>query len=302
MSSNNCTGNNAGHITQQQHDCNSKLPYAISCSESMGDNNDISIDVPEAPPSESVCAFCKNDYGHLLNKLSVYPICDSCKVALNKQIFPTWVKLFFGGVLLVVVFSIFWNWRFYSAYINFQKANKAYFKQNTTDAAKFMTKAAEDVPETPDIAKMAAYFRGIDLLVKDKSTAALAEFNKCRDLSPDFKVNLYVLQAEMGSGYDKKDYKLFLSAAKASLQLDTNQSQSWAAVASAYACLYSQNNADSLKQLSLNYIHKAKRLDDTSATAKEFYGRVLYRLDSKQVISRDQFLKKFPKGYTSLIQ
>jgi hypothetical protein len=103
----------------------------------------------------------------------------------------------------------------------------------------------------------------------------------------------------MGSGYDKKDYNLFLTSAKAFLQLDTTQAQSWGSVASAYACIYAQNSADSAKQLSLKYYRKAKILNDSSADAKEYLGRILYRLDSKQIISKDEFDKKFPNGYTS---
>ncbi|MFC0514319.1 hypothetical protein ACFFGT_08915 [Mucilaginibacter angelicae] len=249
----------------------------------------------------TVCAFCKKDYGTLLNKLSVYPICDNCSVDLEKKIFPQWVKLFFGGVILLVVFSIFWNWRFYAGYNNLNKANIAFSKSDVSNAAQFMTKAAEEVPETRDLVQMAAYFRGIDFLSKDKSAFALAEFNKCKDLGADFHINQWILNSEIGVAYDKKDYPMFLKTSRAVLELDSTVAQSWAGVASAYACLYAQNGQDSLKQLSLQYLQKARKLDDTSTVSKDYTGRILYRIDSKQIISRDEFLKKFPNGYTSAL-
>lgn len=255
----------------------------------------------EIASSDAVCAFCKTDFGTPLNKISVYPICDNCSADLKKKIFPQWVKLFFGGVILLVIFSIFWNWRFFAAYNNLKKANIASSKSDVSNAAYFMTKAAEEVPETRDLVEMAAYFRGIEFLSKDKSALALAEFNKCTDLGGDFHVNQLVLNAEVGAAYDKKDYPMFLKTSRAVLELDSTVAQSWAGVASAYACLYAQNGQDSLKQLSLQYLQKARKMDDTSAISKDYTGRILYRIDSKQIISRDQFLKKFPNGYISAL-
>ena len=276
--------------------------YSISCSGEISENEhgEISQNPQEEEiASKSICAFCNTDFGTRLNKLSVYPICDSCKVNLDKRIFPAWVKLFFAGVLVLVVFSIFWNWRFYSAYLDLKKANQASEQKNVTGAADYMTRASKEVPEAQDVGEMASYYTGIDLLTKDKSTQALKEFDNCKDLPPELHVNDLVLQAEMGSGFDKKDYKLFLTASKAFLKLDTTQAQSWAGVASAYACLYAQNNADSLKEQSLKYFNKARALDDTSAAAKEFYGRISYRLDTRQIISKEQYDQKYPKGYTT---
>ncbi|SDP32820.1 hypothetical protein SAMN05428975_1169 [Mucilaginibacter sp. OK268] len=294
-----CAGVDTGNHSRKDQ-VQARKQYIISCSENINDEKEQPVEGPEVTPSGSVCAFCQQDFGDVtLNKLSVYPICDNCKLNLDKSIFPSWVKLFFAGVLVLVVFSIFWNWRFYSAYRNIKHANEAFGKQSFSGAANFMSEASAQVPEISDLAEMAAYFKAVDLLSKDKSAAALVQLEKCKDLSPNFHVKEYILQAQIGSGFDNKDYKLFLAASKSFLQLDTTQSQSWAGVSSAYACLYAQNNVDSLKQLSLKYFNKAKTLDDTSVVAKEYYGLIQYRLDSRQIITRDQFHKKFPNGYTS---
>jgi hypothetical protein len=277
--------------------------YSISCSGNITDDSndtDNQISPVDDQISESTCAFCKNNFeGTQLDKLSVYPICDACKTNLNKKVLPLWVKLFFTGVLILVAFSIFWNWRFYSAYLNIKKANIAAGDRNISKAAALMAKASEQVPEIHNIAEMASYYKGIDLLNKDRSTEAVTAFSNCKNLPTDLRVNELSLQAEMGSGFDKKNYRLFLTSAKEFLLLDTTQAQSWAGVASAYSCLYAENNIDSLKQQSLKYFYKAKALDDTSADAKEYYGRILYRLDTRQIITKNQFDQKYPKGYIS---
>lgn len=254
----------------------------------------------EAPWPDSKCAFCKKDFEYItLDKISIYRICEDCKADIKKKIFPLWVKLFFAGTLVIVLFSLFWNWRFYSAYLNIEEANRAARRDNISKAANLMTRASKDVPEVTSLSEMASYYTGIDFLRKDKSTEALQAFNNCKSLPDDLHINELILQAEMGSGFDKKDYQLFLTASKAFLRSDTTQAQSWAGVASAYACLYAQNNADSLKQAALKYYNRAKAMDDTSADAKEFYGRILYRIDTRQIINKEQFDKKYPNGYTS---
>src|SRR5580698_273428 len=128
-------------------------------------------DAPE-PLSGSVCTFCKTDYKYSLDKLSVYPICPTCKLELDKKIFPLWVKLFFAGVLILVVFSVIWNWRFFESYTDLKNGFKAYQEKNVSKAASLMTKASKEVPEAADLASMASYFTGIDLLTKDKPTEA----------------------------------------------------------------------------------------------------------------------------------
>jgi hypothetical protein len=273
--------------------------YTIAYSELSHDGEPMPEEGPEVPSSNTICAFCNQDFGDTpLGKLSVYNICDNCKVNIDKQIFPLWVKGFFAAVLILVIFSIFWNWRFFMAYHQVSSANAAFVKGDVANAAYYMKKASDNVPDVKDIAMIAVYFDGIYLLTQDKSAAALAEFNRCKDNLPaDLNVKLYLLQAEMGAAYDAKNYPLFVSASKEWLQTDTTKSMQWASVASAYACMYAQNGADSSKQQAMKYLNRAKAIDSTSADSREYTGRIMYRIDSRQVISIAEYHKKFPKGY-----
>jgi hypothetical protein len=274
--------------------------YAISLS---GDTEPDGQIVPENPKPEitewpdNKCAFCENKFESTLAKLGTHPICDNCKTNIDKKIFPLWVKMFFGGILVLVVFSLCWNFRFYSAYKNVNRAFVANAEGDGVKAEVFMTQAAEQAPESGDIITFAHYYKSINLLVNDRSKQALDELEYCKNLDESFKVNQLVLSAEMGAAYDTKDYALFLKTAKAALSIDTTSAQSWASVASAYACLYAISSTDSLKQRSLEYINKAKTIDTVSDRSKEYYGLIQYRLDSKQIISRTAFHKQFPNGY-----
>ena len=280
-----------------------KRPFVIACSgENLPDDNAQlpAGDAGEITNSENICAFCKQEFtGIPLEKLSVYPICTTCKDNLDKKVFPTWVKLFFAAIIVLVVFSFCWNWRFYSGYLNFNHAFVAYGQANSEKAASLMSKAATEVPESKDINTMASYFKGLNFLLQDKSKEAFTELKKCDSLPAAYHLEQLKVQAEIDVAFNDKNYQFFLTAAKDFLQFDTTASQSWAQVASAYACLYAQNNQDSLKQLSLKYLGKAKSISDTGAVAKDYDGRIQYRLDSRQIISTDEFHKKFPNGYPS---
>ena len=118
----------------------------------------------------TICAFCKTDYGDLeLPKTTKYPICADCQVDLDQRVFPSWVKAFFAGILLIVLLAFVWNWKYYQAYKNVRKANLYYVSGDYANATQSMTAASETVSEVSDLKTMATYFNGIDLLPKSLS-------------------------------------------------------------------------------------------------------------------------------------
>lgn len=55
----------------------------------------------------TVCFNCAQDFGERpLEKLGSYPVCRDCDDAIKQKVFPTWVKAFFMGVLVLVVFFL----------------------------------------------------------------------------------------------------------------------------------------------------------------------------------------------------
>lgn len=274
--------------------------YCNSCfNQKFPEKKDIKDKKVEVEYDPTVCTNCNKDFGRtVLNKISNYPICNECAESMENRSFPNWVKLFFIGILAIVAFSFYWNWRFYSSYANIKKSNDSFLNRDYVKAADLMQTASEQVPEVEEISSLAHFYRGISFMAADKSTEALGEFDKCAGKLPDdYNLYSYILQARMGSGFDQKDYKLFLSAAEDFLKSDTTAAMSWASVASAYACLYAQTGADSLKVLSDKYINRAKEIDNTSKDLLEYYNRIDHRITTREILSGAEFIMRYPNGW-----
>lgn len=260
--------------------------------------NDFEASMAEVIPAGSVCRFCNKDFeGQTLQKISVYPICDDCKANLDQQIFPLWVKAFFVGILALVIFSVVWNWRFFDGYLNLKQSVKAFSEGRSSDAARIAAKVHDDVPEAADLQNLYYYYNGYDQLTKDHSAQALAEFNKIDSVMPaEFRLDELKLQARAGAAFDNKNYADFLAASKQIKALDAENAAAVLEVASAYSCLYAQNGTDSAKQGAIRYMADAKsKSKDTSND--DYFQLINYRLDTKQMLTRQQFKQKFPHGY-----
>lgn len=250
-------------------------------------------------PDPTVCSSCQQDFGDTeLKKISTHPICSTCEKAIQEKVFPVWVKGFFAGILVIVIFSIYWNWRFFSAYRNLKEVSVMSAKEDFTEASRLATLASNQVPEVEDLSTLAAYFRGIDLLKKDSSGAAWLQFNACKDKLPvSYNIQPLLLQSRIGYSFDIKDYKGFLEACNELLAQDSSSAYSWTSVASAHACLYADKGDEEELKNSLYCLQTARMIDDTSRDMKEYYNRIEYRLDSRKIITGKEFTKQFPNGW-----
>ncbi|MBF4514772.1 hypothetical protein IRZ71_00360 [Flavobacterium sp. ANB] len=248
----------------------------------------------------TICSACATDFEEKeLNKIGVYPHCNDCEAKVKSRVFPNWVKAFFIGIIVIILFSFYWNWQYYDAYSNIQDSNAYFDKGDFANATKLMAKASKEVPEVEDLKTLADYYDGFDLLKKDKNEEALNKFNACiGKIPPDFNLDLYINMAKIGATFDKKDYDGFLTAAKEILKIDSTASDAYASVASAYACIYASRNDESAKVKSYEYLKKAKAIDSTSAEAKFYYNLVEYRMFAHKIMSREEFIKQFPNGWT----
>lgn len=249
----------------------------------------------------TICSACSKDFGDTeLKKLGVYPHCTECEKNAKNRAFPTWVKLFLAGIAAIIVFSFFWNWRYYAAYSDLNAATLSFRKGDYSNAAALMKRSSGEVPEVADLATLAAYYNGITLLQKNKPDSAMAEFEKCKDILPaDFGVNGLIIQSKISKTFNNKDYDGFLAAAKQHFaEIDSTSSDAYSGLGSAYACIYAQKGNEAAKTLALQNIAKAKSIDSTSADSKFYYNFLAYRIDSRQIITREAFIKKFPNGWT----
>jgi hypothetical protein len=200
----------------------------------------------------------------------------------------------------MVVFAFGWNWKFYQAYDAIRDANAAFSQNNYSQAAELMSLASEKVPEVQDVSNLASYFKGIDFLAKDKGADALNEFISIKDKLPlNYGVERLIWEAKIGASFNNKNYEGFLEASKGLLALDSTSAMTWTSVASAYACIYADRGEESAQKESLRYLERARTIDDSTKEAKSYYNMVEYRLFSRRIITRDEFAKEFPNGWTN---
>lgn len=247
----------------------------------------------------TICSNCNKDFGDkVLEKISDYPICDECLVKIRNKTFPSWLKYFLIGIAALIIFSLFWNFRFFISYHNIKKTNISLSQGDYEEAAKLMESASTHVPEIKELRTLSAYYKGISLLYMNKSSEALAEFEKCKnDLPSDYPINSLINQAKMGKGFDTKDYNLFLLASLENLKADNSIAMSNAMVASAYACKYVENGTESFKDSTLKYLNKAESIDDTTKEILNYYNRIEHRLYTKVILNKTEFDKKYPNGW-----
>jgi hypothetical protein len=248
----------------------------------------------------TVCAFCQKDNGDIdFPKTSKYPICNDCAVDIKSRTFPNWVKAFFAGIIVIVIFSFTWNWKYYQAYRNIKLSSVAMAEGNYASASSLMSFASEKVPEVADLKTLESYYKGLDFMTKDRNTEALVEFNKCKnDLPLDYHMSELLINARIGSCFENKDYKGFLDASKENLAVDTTLALSWACVGSAYACLYADKGQESDKTLAINNLDKAKSKEKITDDIKSYYNMIEHRLYTRQIITREAFNKQYPNGWT----
>ncbi|HWR16974.1 MAG TPA: hypothetical protein VN577_19250 [Terriglobales bacterium] len=100
---------------------------------------------------------------------------------------------------------------------------------------------------------------------------------------------------EVGLAFDHKDYDKFLSLAQESYRTKPD-SMSTAQVASALACKYAVTGEPQFRTDAEQMLAKARDLatDDTQTTEyQEYYERIMHRLDSREIISREEYNRKY---------
>ena len=248
----------------------------------------------------TVCSQCSTDFGEsILPKLAQYPLCKECQTNIKNKTFPLWVKAFLAGIAAIVVFSFFWNWKYYQAYTDLNEANEYAANGNYAKGAQMMHGVSKTIPEVEDLKSLANYYEGVALLQADKNEKALIVLTKCVDkLPPDYKIDELVLRAHIGIDFNKHDYDGFLKGCQECLAKDSTLVENWYGVASAYSCLYATKGKEEDKAKANEYMARAKQIDSTTPDNKVFYNMIAYRLATHQVITRENFIKQFPHGWT----
>jgi hypothetical protein len=250
----------------------------------------------------TICINCGKDNGDWeLKKMAGLPTCEQCAAFFKNRPYPTWLSFAMLGLVAIVILSFAWNWRFVQAYIDI-RTTKTYIKAGDfATTAKLFKSAAEKVPEVKGISAMASFYQGITFLKENKSVEALKLFNSCRaNIPSSFPIEEMIANAEVGVAFDNKDYDKFLAIATQLSEKYPDDPRNMAQISSAYACKYAVTGDEQFKKQSLEYLEKAKSMSQKKNGLNEFAeyeDRILYRLETRDIISRDDFKKKFHNGW-----
>ncbi|MBP1777606.1 MAG: hypothetical protein H6Q86_3616 [candidate division NC10 bacterium] len=249
----------------------------------------------------TICSGCERDNGDRPFPLlgGGVPACPECERTFRNPSFPGWVKAGFAGLIVLMVLSSLGNWRFLKGYLDFRNGVRRVAAQDLNSAVALLDSASESVPESVELAGWAALAHGWLLLSQDQPAEALP-FLRTAELKARSgpAVAELILSAEGGAAFVRKDYDQFLSKARALQEKHPDQPMFVAGVASALACKWAVNGDVTYRQQALEHLDRARQLGGSGdALFREYEGRILYRLDSREIIQTDEYRRRFPNGY-----
>ena len=249
----------------------------------------------------TVCSYCGIDADTTnLPMIAGLPSCNKCEHFFKNRPFPNWIKISVLSILALVILSVAWNLRFIRGYIEMNNSFKALSQADLSLASTSMLSAAIHVPENADLKLLANYMEGLFLLEQDHCAKALEKLEQCENRLPEnYGVEGKILQAKIGVAFDSQDYNGFLEYAKKLELMYPKDYMAQAMVSSAYACKYAETGDDKFREESMNFLSKSKETAADDTYYKEYEQRILHRLYTKEIISRDEFIEKFPNGWAN---
>jgi len=248
----------------------------------------------------TVCATCQKDNGtEELSRLAEMPVCEPCETFFRNRPFPAWIKLSLAAVIVLVGVSLVWNLRFFRAYGALRYSWACFAEGQVEVAAAQMASAAAYVPECEDIRVVSDYMEGVSLLSQDRYAEAVAKLSQCQSqMPPDSDVEILLAQAQGGVAFDNKDYDGFLAAAQTYDRKSPDSYMGKAMMASAWACKHAQSGDTGCRERSLECLKQAENLALGDPGFAEYESRILHRLQSRQIITRQEYYERFPEGWS----
>lgn len=243
----------------------------------------------------TVCTRCQADNGTEEFELFLdMPFCDNCREHAQHYPFPLWVKTACLGLLMIAIFSISYNLRFFKARILMDRSMELAFGQGQiVEASKQMETASTLVPESSDLKIMFHYFSSAVALQEEDYEGGLEHLNHCLEMPVEYQVDVMILRCEIALAFDNEKYDEFLRLSKLFEDAIPDNATSIAQVSSAYACLYAANGKEEDKENSLEYLKEAESINGDSPDAgfEEYRDRILHRIETRQILSAEDYRK-----------
>ena len=217
--------------------------------------------------------------------------------------FPRWVKISAVGLAALVAFSAFWNLRFVKAIYEMKKVNAAIGQGDMDRAALSAYAAYGYVPEVNYLRALASFFQGLEALQNDNCAEAVQLFQVADQFLPaNFQTWAFLGQALIGKAFDEKDYDSMLAYALEIVERYPQFGGFQAFLSSAYACQYAVSGKPEFREQALQALEKARSPippDDAGSDLHEYEQRIMHRLESREIITPDEFALRFPDGWTN---
>ncbi len=268
------------------------------CEEFLSENKEVAGEEVGRQMAPTVCISCGTDNGQeSLGTMAGLATCEQCQDYFRHRPFPGWIKGALVGLIALVVFSLLWNARFVRAYFEIQESLEIMAEGNVEAAAVKMESAWQRVPESEVLRVLSSFYRGLYLMAENKPAEALVEFKSCRErMGP--KLDGLIMRAQMGVAFDEKDYDKFLELSLTYSAANGNDGYRLASVASACACKYAVMGDEKFKEESVKTLERAAALSGGDPMFKEYEQRIKHRLYSREIIDREEFVERFPDGWT----
>ncbi len=225
--------------------------------------------------------------------------CDRCATFFRHRPLPAWAKLSLAAALALVVMSLAWNVRFFRAYGELKRFSRYWEQGDIVAAAREITLAAFDVPESATVGADATFVQALNLMRRDRPAEALAKFMQCRGALPEsVDIDSLILQAKSAAAFKARNYDGFLLAAAALHQRQPTDASVEVQLASALACKYAQTCDTKFRERALHCLRQAQALPGKSADFAEYESRILQRIESREILSPEEFHRRFPQGWS----
>jgi hypothetical protein len=275
----------------------------VACAESIFKNEKIQRNQVQKQIDPTICIGCGLDNGDAdLAMLGQLPVCQACETLFKNRPFPGWIKGALVAMVILVISILAWNSRFIRAYYELRCFASEMAMGDLQRGAPHFISASRLVPENVELQTYGAFYEGVLLLGQDKSAEALKLLQSCVGrVAAETNIDELIMDAKVGVAFDQGDYDQFLQLA---LEMDAKHKDDPVyaeQLASAYACKYAETQNEQYKIKSLAALDRSKTLVSLKPEFQTFYAdyeqRILHRLYTREIISRNEFQKRYPNGW-----
>ena len=277
--------------------------YCAACAGELKEQPEVSWVGARQGVDPTVCGWCGRDNGSSpLPSDGVAPVCSDCHERHLRYPFPLWVQLFLVVALAAAAGGMVANARFFRAWTGIRQANREMGLGLFESGATRLAAAAAQVPESKDLAALAQLYRGMSLLQLDRSVEAVPLLREWIKQHPDDENILrFALIAESNAAFDARQYERMYQKAVELRARAPDEDWLLLRVASAAACQYAETGEERYRRETEELIRMVQgRVPPAqSGEVEEFAERIRHRLDSRQIIDRDEYYRRFPERQRS---